>query len=61
MRYISTYASDGDLVRVTGFLVKRSDVEKFKSGQAVVNETAGGSVDSFENKGVGNRKVRTLA
>jgi YjjI family glycine radical enzyme len=61
VRYISTYAADSDLVRVTGFLVKRSDVEKFKAGEAIVNETVGGSVDSFEKKGVGNRAVRTLA
>jgi YjjI family glycine radical enzyme len=61
MRYISIYAADSDLVRVTGFLVKRSEVEKFKTGKAIVNETVGGSLDSFENKGVGDRKVRALA
>ncbi|MBQ0071172.1 MAG: YjjI family glycine radical enzyme, partial [Spirochaetales bacterium] len=29
-RYLSFYASDSDLVRVTGYLVKRSDIEKFR-------------------------------
>ncbi|MDR0587226.1 MAG: YjjI family glycine radical enzyme [Treponema sp.] len=61
MRYISTYASNSDLVRVTGYLVKRSDIEKFRAGEAVINETVGGSFESFEYKGIENRKVRTLA
>lgn len=39
MRYISTYKSDGDLVRVTGYLVKKVDIEKFKNGEQVLNDT----------------------
>ena len=60
MRYISTYTSDSDLIRVTGFLVKKSDVFKFEEGKQVVNETAGGSVDALRNKKILERKVRSL-
>ena len=60
MRYISTYYSDSDLIRVTGFLVKKSEVFAHEAGQQVVNETAGGSVDSLRNKGILDRKVRSL-
>lgn len=60
MRYISTYYSDSDLIRVTGFLVKKSEVFAHEAGRQVVNETAGGSVDSLRNKGILDRKVRTL-
>ena len=60
MRYISTYSSDSDLIRVTGFLVKKSEVFAHEAGRQVVNETAGGSVDSLRNKGILERKVRSL-
>lgn len=60
MRYISTYGADSDLVRVTGYLVKRSDVEAFAAGRPIVNETVGGSLESFTKKGTLNRKIRSL-
>ena len=60
MRYISTYLNDGDLIRVTGFLVKKSEVFAHEAGAQVINETAGGSVDSLRNKGILDRKVRSL-
>ena len=60
MRYISTYSADSDLIRVTGFLVKKSEVFAHEAGSQVVNETAAGSVDSLRNKGILERKVRSL-
>lgn len=39
VRYLSFYANDTDLVRVTGYLVKRSDMEKLGDGQQVLNST----------------------
>ena len=39
MRYISLYQKDSDLIRVTGYLVKKSEVAKFESGQVVLRDT----------------------
>ena len=33
MRYFSFYSNDSDVVRVTGYLVKRSDIEKYDAGE----------------------------
>ncbi len=38
LRYISTYSEMCDVVRVTGYLVKRSEIEKLESGKAVLND-----------------------
>lgn len=37
MRYFSAYGSGSDVVRVTGYLAKRSEIEKLEKGEAVVN------------------------
>lgn len=37
IRYISAYCSDCDVVRVTGYLVKKSEVEQLEKGNAVKN------------------------
>lgn len=60
IRHFSTYCEDSDLIRVTGYLVKKSDVEAFAKGQAIINETVGGSLDAIENKHILDRKVRSL-
>ena len=38
-RYITTYLHDSDVVRVTGYLVKRSEIKKVEQGQAVLRDT----------------------
>ena len=38
MRYFSTYGSDADVIRITGYLVKKSDIEKLDAGIAVQQE-----------------------
>lgn len=38
LRYISTYSESCDVVRVTGYLVKRSELEKLDRGEAVLND-----------------------
>lgn len=60
MRYISTYASDSDLIRVTGYLVKKSEVEAYARGEASINETVGGSLEALQKKRTLERKVRSL-
>ncbi len=38
-RYITTYMKNTDLIRVTGYLVKKSEVEKARNNQAVLRDT----------------------
>ncbi|TNH08692.1 YjjI family glycine radical enzyme [Testudinibacter sp. TR-2022] len=38
-RYITTYLKNTDLIRVTGYLVKKSEVERFRQGEAVLRDT----------------------
>ncbi|OQY35558.1 MAG: YjjI family glycine radical enzyme [Spirochaetaceae bacterium 4572_59] len=39
LRYFSAYSADSDVIRVTGYLVKRSEMEKLEQGQAVLNQS----------------------
>ncbi|WP_423364696.1 YjjI family glycine radical enzyme [Mycoplasma sp. P36-A1] len=39
MRYISVYQENTDLIRVTGYLVKKSEVSKFEEGTPVLRDT----------------------
>ena len=39
LRYLSFYSSDSDVIRVTGYLVKRSELEKLANGEAVLQDT----------------------
>lgn len=57
-RYLSCYASDSDLVRVTGYLVKRSEVEKLREGKAVLNQATVLGKGAFDNLHVLDRAVR---
>lgn len=38
-RYITTYLKNTDLIRVTGYLVKKSEVERYRKGEAVLRDT----------------------
>ncbi len=58
MRYISSYGSDSDLIRVTGYLVKKSDVEKFNNDEQVHYDTVQYAQDALNEYGVLDRKVR---
>ncbi len=58
MRYISFYTSDSDVVRITGYLVKRSDMERLESGEAVLNGAAVLGLGSVKNQHVLDRKER---
>ena len=57
---ISFYASDSDLVRITGYLVKRSEMEKYYKGEAVLQNTVYLGGDNYRNAHLENRKVRAL-
>lgn len=58
MRYISFYTSDSDVVRITGYLVKRSDMEKLESGEQVLNGAAVLGLGAVKNQHVLDRKER---
>lgn len=60
MRYISAYPEDGDLIRVTGYLVKKSDLEKFNKGQQVSYDTIQYAQQPLNEYGILNRKVRSV-
>lgn len=61
IRYISTYEADGETIRVTGYLVKKSEIERYRSGDQVVNETIGGAYNSKEFEKATNRMTRSLS
>lgn len=59
MRMFSLYSKDSDLIRITGYLVKKSDVEKLKSGKQALHDTVVLGLGSIENQRVLERKVRS--
>ena len=58
MRYLSFYSSDSDVIRITGYLVKRSEMDKLASGQAVLQDTTALGLGACTNKKILSRKVR---
>gem|GEM_PF-2215126 len=39
LRYFSLYSSECDVVRVTGYLVKKSEMNKLEKGESVLRDT----------------------
>lgn len=58
MRYFPFYSNDSDVVRITGYLVKRSDMEKLDSGKAVLIDNVVLGLGAARNQKVLSRKVR---
>ena len=58
-RYITTYLQNSDLIRVTGYLVKRSDVERFNNNEVVLRDTDIFGSGTNNNANVFNRQTRT--
>lgn len=58
VRYLSFYAKDSDVVRITGYLVKRSEMEKLRAGQNVLQDTTALGLGGTENGRQLERKVR---
>ncbi len=57
-RYITTYLKDTDLIRVTGYLVKKSEVEKARGDNAVLRDTTWFGSGTDECANVFDRKRR---
>jgi len=60
MRYFSTYSDDCDVIRITGYLVKKSDIEKLASGIRVQQANAMWGYGEVKNGRILERKVRSL-
>ncbi len=58
MRYISAYSTDCDVIRITGYLVKRSEIEKLQRGETALRNTAALGMGALENQRILERKVR---
>lgn len=60
MQYISAYSADSDVIRVTGYLIKRSDMEAFQQGEAVANSAVAASRETVEERHTFERKIRSI-
>ncbi|BEP29134.1 YjjI family glycine radical enzyme [Helicovermis profundi] len=58
MRYFSPYASDCDVIRITGYLVKISEIEKLREGEQVLRDTVALGMGSVINQHILDRKIR---
>lgn len=58
VQYMSFYSASTDLVRITGYLVKRSEMEKYRSHQAVLQNTTQLGSASYAANHLEKRKVR---
>lgn len=58
MRYFSLYSSDSDVIRITGYLVKKSDIEKLEKGEQALQDTVALGLGAVKNQRVLERKVR---
>lgn len=58
MRYISLYGSHCDVVRVTGYLVKKSQVEKLEKGEVVKNNSTVFGMGAKNGSKAFERKLR---
>jgi YjjI family glycine radical enzyme len=57
-RYFSIYSSNSDVIRVTGYLVKRSEMDKLAAGKNVLQNTTALGLGSARNGHILERKRR---
>lgn len=58
LRYLSFYSKDSDVIRITGYLVKRSEIEKLRAGENVLQDTTHLGLGAALNGHILERKVR---
>lgn len=58
VQYMSFYSADTDLVRITGYLVKRSEMEKYRKHNPVLQNTTQLGSASYATNHLEKRKVR---
>ena len=59
IRYLSAYGSGCDVVRVTGYLVKRSEVERLENGEAVMNNATVFGLGAKNKSKALDRRIRS--
>ena len=57
---MSFFAEDTDLVRITGYLVKKSEMAKYFNGEAVIQQTTQLGADNYKTNSLNKRKVRMI-
>lgn len=60
-REFSANVSSNDLVRVTGYMIRRSDVDKFKAGQGSRTNTTSLGAEAVDNNAILERKPRVIS
>ena len=58
VQYMSFYSADTDLVRITGYLVKRSEMEKYRNHEVVLKNTTQLGAPNYDVNRLAERKVR---
>ena len=58
MRYFSVYSTDADVIRITGYLVKKSEMEKLFRKEQVIQQTVVFGLGARENSRILERKIR---
>jgi hypothetical protein len=61
MRLMALNTSDSELIRITGYLVKRSDVERYRRGEQLREGTVKLGADSITNNRTLERRVRKVS
>lgn len=59
-KYLAIYRSDSNIVRITGYLVKRSDIEQYDKGGAVLQDTVENGSSNYKLNRLKDRKVLSL-
>jgi len=57
-RFFSAYGENADVVRITGYLVKRSEIEKLRNEEQVLRDTVVLGMGADDNQQVLSRKLR---
>ncbi len=60
-KYCAFYGADGDMVRITGYLVKRSDIEKYDRGEVVLQDNVINGSSNYKLNRLCDRKVRSFS
>lgn len=60
IREMTINTSDSELIRITGYLVKKCDIEKYEKGEPLREGTAVLGADSIKNCRILDRKVRGI-
>jgi YjjI family glycine radical enzyme len=59
-KYCAFYGASGDMVRITGYLVKKSDLEKYDRGEVVLQDNVINGSSNYKLNRLKDRKVRSV-